>query len=298
MNKGFYLMFYILCVLAGLAGFVADTWLNLEFVGFKNTGPAITIVVITVCSAIALSAATVAIKFKKYFLSLMCFVGLVSSFFWHVPITLSRIAATMDHKSVLHDNHENKRKLLDRSYQETKKVREEESKKGGCKDNCQKLMLKEEAILKEMGDLGTSSKEDAAAKRIAFVTSIPPETIEMVVPIFAVVALMCLMNGLLALGIYGLLDKKYKEEKHVINPNQVLNIRNDDMRRPNVVKGSENDPFVALVRESGAMSISDIASKTGKSLPYVSVYVSDLQRRGIFSKTKEGRKTYIDLIKK
>ena len=59
-----------------------------------------------------------------------------------------------------------------------------------------------------------------------------------------------------------------------------------------------NDPFVALVRESGAMSISDIASKTGKSLPYVSVYVSDLQRRGIFSKTKEGRKTYIDLIKK
>lgn len=302
MNKGFYLMFYVVCVLAGLSGFVADTYLNLEYVGFNNTGPAITIIVITVCSAIALSAATVAIKFKKYFLAFMCLVGLVSSFFWHVPITLSRIASTMDQKSIVRDNHEYKKKVLEKAYNATKEAREKESSKGGCKTACQQLMEKEEAILKQIAEHGTVKTEDAAAKRISYVIpGITPETVEMVVPMFAVVSLMCLMNGLLALGIYGLLDKKYKDERHVVHPDSVLSIRNDDMGRKQLsfyTKGSDNDPFVNILRESGTMSISEMAKRSGKALPYVSVYVSELERQGIVSKRKEGRRTYVRLVKK
>lgn len=301
MNKGFYLMFYVLCILAGLSGFIADTYLNLEFVGFNNTGPAIMIVVITVCSAIALSAATVAMKFKKYFLALMCIVGLVSSFFWHVPITLSRIASTMDHKSVIRDNHELKKKTLERAYEETKRIREKESEKGGCKANCQQLMAKEESLLKEIAEHGTVKTEDAAAKRIAYIIpNVSAEAVEMVVPIFAVISLMCLMNSLLALGIYGLLDKKYKDDKHTITPEQVLHMKLDSTGRQQLTfhkKGSDNDPFVVLLRESGRMSITDIARKMGKTLPYVSVYISDLERQGIVSKRKDGRRTYIQLAK-
>lgn len=300
-------MFYIVCTLAGLAGFVADTYLNLEFVGFNNTGPVITIVVITVCSAIALSAATVALKNRKYFLALMCLIGLISSFFWHVPITLSRIASTIDHKSVLRDNHEVKKKALEKAYLGVKTAREEESKKGGCKASCQQLMVKEESLLKEIGEHGTTKTEDAAARRIAYVLpSITAEAVEMIVPIFAVISLTCLMNGLLALGLFGILERKYKDEKHVVSDDKVLRIGNIENTRPlepsqnsapTFTRGNEYDPFVILLRRNGRMSISDISQSLNKTLPYVSVYLSDLERRGIIVKTKEGRRTYIELKK-
>ena len=298
MNRGLYLLFYIVCILAGLAGFAVDTYLNLEFVGFDNTGPALTIIVITVCSAISLSAATVAFKFRKYILGLMCIIGFITSFFWSVPVTLSRIASTIDHKSVIRDNHEVKKKALERSYEETKKVREEESKKGGCKDNCQKLLAKEEALLKEIGTHGTSKTEDPAARRIAYILpNVSAEAVEMWVPMFAVISLTCLMNGLLAIGVFGLLDRKYRDEKHHVSPDKVLNIGNIDVTKkpPTFVKGSDNDPFVNILRENGRMSISDIAQKSGKTLPYVSVRVSDLEKQNVVSKNKQGRRTFIEL---
>jgi DNA-binding transcriptional ArsR family regulator len=299
MNKWLYLTFYILCVLCGLAGFAVDTYLNLEFVGFDNHGPAATIIVITVCSAISLSAATIAFKFRKYILGFMCIIGFVTSFFWSVPVTLSRIASTIDHKSVLRDNHDVKKKALERSYEEVKKLREEESKKGGCKDNCQKLLDRESSILAEIGKHGTTKTEDPAARRIAYILpNVSAEAVEMWIPMFAVISLTCLMNGLLAIGVFGLLDRKYKDEKHVIHPDKVLNIGNIELAKPSVsqvIRGSDNDPFVNIIRDNGKISISDIAHKSGKTLPYVSVYVSDLERKGIVSKNKEGRRTFIEL---
>jgi len=136
MNKVLHLLFCVLCILAGLAGYAADTYLNVEYVGFGNTGPVITIIVLAVCSAISLTAASMAIKTEKYFVSVLCFVGFIAAVCWSAPVSLARISSSIDDKVTKVQSHVEKKSMLEKAYTEVKQLRQQESKKGGCGKNC------------------------------------------------------------------------------------------------------------------------------------------------------------------
>lgn len=303
MNKALNILFYVLCIVAGLAGYFADTYLNLEHVGIGNTGPAITIVVIAICSAISLTVASMAFKVGKYGIAILCSVGFLTAVIWSAPVSLSRISASIDAKQTKKDSHLEKRKLLQQALNDVKDMRLKESKKGGCGKNCQKLVDKEQQIMMELANLGLPQDENGASKRIAYaIPFIDAKTVEMIVPISAVIALTCLMNGLLTFGISSLLEmiKKPKQTEQIKAAQSVP--KENIVKKDNIMNGEEilssrekKDPVVKMVERLGEISLSDIAESMEKSPPYVSTYVSDLERRGLIKKNRRGRRVFLSL---
>lgn len=293
MRKGLYLAFYAMCILAGLAGYFADTYLNVEYVGLQNTGPVITIIVIAFASAISMTAATMAFNAKKYVMAVLCSVGFVAAVCWSAPVSLSRISSSIDEKKVVTTNHMEKRKILISSLDEIKKLRALEAKKGGCGKNCRSLLEKENDLVQQIANLGLPQESNGGEKRIAYaIPFLSAETVNMVVPISAVVALILMMNGLLTFGVTSILDMLKKQEvKEVVVEKEVL-------KSENVLEGSSiipanNDPIIKLIARDGQMTVSDVAEYTGKSLPYISTYVSDLEKRGLITKKRVGRRVFL-----
>jgi hypothetical protein len=302
MNKALNILFYVLCIIAGLAGYFADTYLNLEHVGIENTGPAITIVVIAICSAISLTVASMAFKVGKYAIATLCSIGFLTAVIWSAPVSLSRISASIDAKQTKKDSHLEKRKLLQQALNDVKEMRLKESKKGGCGKNCQKLVDKEQQIMMDLANLGLPQDENGASKRIAYaIPFIDAKTVEMIVPISAVIALTCLMNGLLTLGISSLLEMIKKPNQTEQKTVQSV-LKENVVKKDNIMNGEEilpsrdkKDPIVKMVERLGEISLSDIAEKMEKSPPYVSTYVSDLERRGLIKKNRRGRRVFLSL---
>jgi len=295
MRKGLYLAFYAMCILAGLSGYFADTYLNVEYVGLQNTGPVITIIVIAFASAISMTAATMAFNAKKYVMAVLCSVGFVAAVCWSAPVSLSRISSSIDEKKVVTTNHMEKRKLLVSSLDEIKKLRVRESIKGGCGKNCRSLLEKENELVQQIANLGLPQESNGGEKRIAYaIPFLSAETVNMVVPISAVVALIFMMNGLLTFGVTSILDMLKKPEvKEVVVEKEVP-------KSSNILQGSSiipanNDPIIKLIARDGEMTVSDVAEHMGKSLPYVSTYVSDLEKRGLITKNRVGRRVYLTL---
>jgi hypothetical protein len=303
MNKVLYLMFCVLCILAGLAGYAADTYLNVEYVGFDNTGPVITIIVLAVCSAISLTAASMAIKTGKYFVSVLCSVGFVAAVCWSAPVSLSRISSSIDDKVTKVQSHVEKKSMLEKAYSEVTQLRQQESKKGGCGKNCRALFKREVDLLKEITSLGVPQETNGAGKRLAYaIPFLDAKTVEMVVPISAVVALTCLMNGLLVFGISSILTMF--NQKSVMN--DIIRKTEEILKQDNVLDGNKiipiekkrqanNDPVVNLVEKEGEVSLSDVQKFMDRSAPFVSMYVSDLERRGLVKKSRNGRKVLLTL---
>lgn len=286
MNRVLYFLFYVMCIMAGLAGFAADTYLNVEYVGFENSGPVLTIVVIAVCSALSLTAATMAWKTQKYVVFSLCTLGFLSAVVWSAPVSLSRISASIDIQTLTKENHQIKRDMLERAYNDVKKTREAESKNGGCKKNCQALLEREQNLLKELTDLGNVKTGDPAAKRLAAVfTFIDEKTIETIVPISAIVALTCLMNGLFVFGVSSILEKRNLKKQIHIPKDKIMDMNQDV------------DKILSEVANSGPISIGDLAKRTGKRENIVSTYVTELEKRGIVSKMRQGNRKIIALSK-
>lgn len=302
MNKALNILFYVLCIIAGLAGYFADTYLNLEHVGIENTGPAITIVVIAICSAISLTVASMAFKVGKYAIATLCSIGFLTAVIWSAPVSLSRISASIDAKQTKKDSHLEKRKLLQQALNDVKEMRLKESKKGGCRKNCLGLVDKEHQIMMDLANLGLPQDENGASKRIAYaIPFIDAKTVEMIVPISAVIALTCLMNGLLTFGISSLLEMIKKPNQTEQKTVQSV-LKENVVKKDNIMNGEEilpsrdkKDPIVKMVERLGEISLSDIAEKMEKSPPYVSTYVSDLERRGLIKKNRRGRRVFLSL---
>jgi ribosomal protein S25 len=286
MNRALYFLFYVICIIAGLAGFAADTYLNVEYVGFENSGPVLTIVVIAVCSALSLTAATMAWKAQKYVVFLLCTIGFLSAVVWSAPVSLSRISASIDIQTLSKENHQIKRDMLERAYNDVKATREKESKNGGCKKNCQALLDREQNLLKELTDLGNVKTGDPAAKRLAAVfTFIDEKTIETIVPISAIIALTCLMNGLFVFGVSSILEKRNLKKQIHIPKDKIMDMN------------PEVDRILTEIANSGPMSIGELAKKTGNREPLVSSYMSELEKRGIVNKVRQGNRKIITLTK-
>ena len=60
-------------------------------------------------------------------------------------------------------------------------------------------------------------------------------------------------------------------------------------------KQANNDPVVNLVESKGEVSLSDVQKFMDRSAPFVSMYVSDLERRGLVKKSRNGRKVLLTL---
>jgi len=303
MNKVLHLLFCVLCILAGLAGYAADTYLNVEYVGFGNTGPVITIIVLAVCSAISLTAASMAIKTGKYFVSVLCFVGFIAAVCWSAPVSLARISSSIDDKVTKVQSHVEKKSMLEKAYTEVKQLRQQESKKGGCGKNCRALIQREADLLKEITSLGVPQETNGAGKRIAYaIPFLDAKTVEMVVPISAVVALTCLMNGLLVFGVSSILtmfNHKSQLDNIIKKTEEILKVDNV-MDGKQIIpvkqqKQANNDPVVTLVESKGEVSLSDVQKFMDRSAPFVSMYVSDLERRGLVKKSRNGRKVLLTL---
>jgi len=307
MNRGMLIVFSILCVVAGISGYVADTYLNIEYVGgFSNVGPVITIIVIAVCSAIALTASTMAFRTGKYLVSVLCFVGFVSAVCWSAPVSLSRIASSVDSKTVKRDSHIQKREMLQKAYEEVKNLRAQEAKKGGCGKNCQALVKREGQLLAEITNLGLPQDENSAGSRLAYVIPfLDAKTVEMVVPISAVISLTCLMNGLLVFGLTNLFDlfsgpKPIVDKKNIFDGSKIIpekrSVDNVKLESKNLIlpnRNDKNDPILKYVESMGEVTLSDVAKQMDRSLPFVSTYVSDLERRGLLNKRRAGRRVFI-----
>lgn len=303
MNKVLYLLFCVLCVLAGLAGYAADTYLNVEYVGFDNTGPVITIIVLAVCSAISLTAASMAIKTGNYFVSILCLIGFIAAVCWSAPVSLARISSSIDDKITKIQSHVEKKSMLEKAYTEVKQLRQQESKNGGCGKNCRALIQQESDLLMEITTLGVPQESNGAGKRIAYaIPFLDAKTVEMLVPIFAVVALTCLMNGLLVFGVSSILsifnqkselDSIVEKTEEILNTDNVKNMK--DITPVKHQKQANIDPVVKLVESRGEVSLSDVQKFMDRSAPFVSMYVSDLERRGLVKKSRSGRRVLLTL---
>jgi hypothetical protein len=182
--------------MAGMAGFVADTNLNVEYVKGEGdwNGPAITVVVIAIMSSISLACATVAWNMKMRIIASMCLIGFAASVAFSSPVSYARILSSINAQQEGVGSHNQKVELLRKTHAETKALRVQESKKGGCGRNCKALMKREQELLDQIITAGVSKGKSL------------DDTVAMTVPLAAVIALTCLMNGLFVFGFNGLVQ--------------------------------------------------------------------------------------------
>jgi DNA-binding transcriptional ArsR family regulator len=109
------------------------------------------------------------------------------------------------------------------------------------------------------------------------------------------------MNGLLTFGISSLLEMIKKPNQTEQKTVQSV-LKENVVKKDNIMNGEEilpsrdkKDPIVKMVERLGEISLSDIAEKMEKSPPYVSTYVSDLERRGLIKKNRRGRRVFLSL---
>ncbi len=187
---------FVLAAMAGMAGFVADTNLNVEYVKGEGdwNGPAITVVVIAIMSSISLACATVAWNMKMRIIASMCLIGFAASVAFSSPVSYARILSSINAQQEGVGSHNQKVELLRKTHAETKALRVQESKKGGCGRNCKALMKREQELLDQIITAGVSKGKSL------------DDTVAMTVPLAAVIALTCLMNGLFVFGFNGLVQ--------------------------------------------------------------------------------------------
>ena len=187
---------FALAVVAGIAGFVADTVLNVEHVkgGGDWNGPSITTIVIAVMSSLALTVTVLAWQTKRKLLASLCLIGFGASVAFSAPVSYARIQAAINTQQEATGAHNQKVDLLKQAHAETKALRISESKNGGCGRNCKALLAKEQELMDQIIKAGVRSTKQLN------------ETITMSVPIAAVVALICLMNGLFVFGLSSFIE--------------------------------------------------------------------------------------------
>jgi len=301
MKKTLMLCLFSVAILAGLAGYIADTWLNIEFVsagGFEY-GPVITTIVIAICSSLAITISVLSYKSGQYMISFCCVLGFIFAVLWSAPVSLSRISSALE-TAELQAKHKNaKLEMLKTSYEEIKVLRQKEGSRsnGGCGPNCRDLIEKELSVLNQIAALKGQHVVQAGASNIAFIVpGLSAETIQKLIPFSAVFALLFLMNGFLAFGVNGImsvLDEVDSRKKDVV----VRTVSPGELKPYNPKSDiADSDPFIQLLKKKNRLSISELAELSGNNVPYVSLYISQLQKRGIVRKIRDGQKVRVSLI--
>jgi len=282
MTKGLHMALCLVAICAGLAGYVADTWLNVEFVSSDKSelGPVITTIVIAVCSALGLSVSSIAFKKKQYSTGILCAVGLVFAILWSAPVSISRISSAIDNQQDIIHSHNERVSRIQQAYNEVKKLRTEESKKGGCGKNCRSLLEKENDLFNQLVQSGSTKTANGGANRLAFVLPyMDAQTVTNLIPFTAVIALTCLMNGLLAFGVTGLMECTQKKKVEI----EVPSIQ-------------DSDPCLRILKRNPNVSITQLAKLSGNSVPYVSLKMKDMQKKGLVQKARKGRNVRVSLV--
>lgn len=182
---------FVLAVVAGFAGFIADTMLNVEYVkgGGEWNGPAITTVVIAIMASLALTVTVMAWTAGQKYIAGLCLIGFLGAVAFSAPVSYARITSAINAQQEGVGSHNQKVDLLKKAHAETKALRIEESRKGGCGRNCKALLEKERDLMNQIISAGVAKGK------------ILDDTIAFSVPLAAVVALTCLMNGLFVFGM-------------------------------------------------------------------------------------------------
>ena len=299
MNTGLRMTLYLLCVLAGIAGYVSDTWLNVEFIGSEadKFGPVLTTIVIAFCSVLALSAASVAYVSKQYVITVLCSLGFVFSVLWSAPVSISRISAAIETQGAGVVDHNNKISLLRESYQEIKGLRIAESNNGGCKGRCLDLLDRETALVEKIALAGAEKKENVGADKIStyVIPFVEANTVKDLMPFAAVFSLVFLMNGLLSFGVTGLISiaDGIKAKKKTVEKVNVP-VTKLEYTRPRVTE--EIDPIIKILSEKGTLTVTELANLSGNKVPFTSIYVKSLENRGLVSKSRKGKNVFVELV--
>ena len=304
MDNALKVLLFICALVAGVAGFTADTYLNVEYVmGDKGTitdGPVLTTIIIAIMSSIALASAILAWTENQKAVAVLCFCGLCAAILWSAPVSLARIAQAIDSQKQTVGTHNQKVDLLKVALKETTALRMAESKKGGCGKNCRALIDKETTIRNQLIAAGTAKEMDAGSNQISyFIPWLEPKTVSMVIPVAAVLALTFLMNGLVAVGFHGVVKMAKPKPKPVEKPVAKAKPKRRRKRKPAAKRNrvpekiDYSHPILETIAKSGEISIGDLASAVGNSHPYVSSYTSELEDRGVVERQKQGRKTIV-----
>jgi len=297
---------YIAALFAGLLGAAADTYLNVEYVmgsnGSMMDGPVITTIIIAIMSSMALVSGLVAWENKMRLVAVSCIFGLICSLAWSAPVSLSRIASAIDSGKQVTNSHNQKVDLLQQALDDTIKLRMQESKKGGCGKNCRALMTAETKIRNQLAAVGTVKDSNAGASQIThFIPWLDKKTVNAIIPVAAVGALLFLSNSLISVGFHGIMAylsmpapepvKKASVKRKAKAKPRVKRKTTAPKRVPDVI--DYHHPILETIAKEGEISIGALASAVGNSSPYVSTYTSELEDRGIVKREKKGRRTVV-----
>lgn len=279
MNNWLLGLVFLLCVAAGVIGYLADTHLNVEHIQMNGGSQGIIIAtyVIAFCSALSLTACALAHKSKKYLTAALCFVGFIASMCWSAPVSLDRFGSVFDRQYVAVNSHNSRLETLNKAYKDAVASRKKEEANGGCRGNCQALMKREDTIMAQLLAVGAKKTGNAAGERLQLFTGfLDADTVRMLVPGAAVLSLICLMNGLLSFGVTGLVDLAKRESIETVTPEVLVPL---------------NDPILGQI--VGERTISELAEMSGKSVPFVSTYVTRLEEQGVVTKERQGRSVIV-----
>ena len=113
------------------------------------------------------------------------------------------------------------------------------------------------------------------------------------------------MNGLLVFGLTNLFvlfsgPKLIVDKKNIFDGSKIIpekrSVDNVKLESKNLIlpnRNDKNDPILKYVESMGEVTLSDVAKQMDRSLPFVSTYVSDLERRGLLNKRRAGRRVFI-----